>query len=192
MAKIQHDPASPVAQNRTPVRCAVYIRVNVGAVQDTESIRLQRETAEAFIESRESDGWTCVGRYEDIGYSAGKLERPGFQRLLQDINDGKVDYIIVYTLDRLVRLHEDYLMLAGVLRRSGVKVISVFGEPYVVDFNLSHVGSNGRAVDHRRQTSHDGQSSSIPMQLDRILEWAANNGVKIIRDVADSGKPTSS
>jgi DNA invertase Pin-like site-specific DNA recombinase len=130
-----------------------------------------------------------VATYEDIGYSAATAERPGFQRLLADINAGKLDCVVVHTLDRLVRLHEGYEMLAGVLRRSNVKVIAVLGEPYVVDFNLSHVGSKYSAVGCRRQSSQDRQNSSIPMQLDRIREWAANNGVKIIREIAESEEP---
>jgi DNA invertase Pin-like site-specific DNA recombinase len=125
--------ATSAAQAPPPVRCAVYIRVNVGAVQNTESIRLQRKTAEAFLDSHDADSWTCVGTYEDIGHSAGKLERPGFQRLLADINDGKVDCIIVHSLDRLVRMHEHGLMLMALLRRCNAKVIAVCGEPYVVD-----------------------------------------------------------
>ena len=128
--------ATPAAQSPPPVRCAVYIRVNVGAAQDTESIRLQRETAEAFLKSREADGWICVGTYEDIGHSAGKPERPGFQRLLADINDGKVDCIIVHSLDRLVRMHEHGLMLMALLRRCNAKVIAVCGEPHVVDCDV--------------------------------------------------------
>jgi len=117
MTENRHAPVPSDPQEGTTVRCAVYIRVNVGAVQNAEAIRLQRETAEAFVKSREADGWICVGRYEDIGYSAGKLERPGFQRLLQDINAGKPDCIIVHSLDRLFRMHEHSLMLMALLAR---------------------------------------------------------------------------
>ena len=41
--------------------------------------------------------------YEDAGISGGTLERPGLQRLLDDIDAGLVDQIVVYKVDRLTR-----------------------------------------------------------------------------------------
>ena len=40
-------------------------------------------------------------RYDDGGFSGGNTERPGLQRLLADVDAGKVQVIAVYKLDRL-------------------------------------------------------------------------------------------
>lgn len=41
--------------------------------------------------------------YIDDGYSARTLNRPGMQRMIQDVKDRKLDIIIIYKLDRLTR-----------------------------------------------------------------------------------------
>ena len=42
-------------------------------------------------------------RYDDGGFSGGTLERPALKRLLADIEDGRVDVVVVYKIDRLSR-----------------------------------------------------------------------------------------
>ena len=189
MTEDHNHTATPIDQ---PVRCAVYIRVNVSAAHDTESICLQREAARAFLKGRDADGWTCVGTYEDIGHSAGTLERPGFQRLLEDINAGRLDCVIVHALDRLVRMHEDYSMLVALLRRCDVKVIAVFGEPYVVACDLPHVVSKDPSVPYYCHSAQDRQKAYIPIQQDQVRQWAEDHGNEILREFSDDGKPESS
>lgn len=107
-------------------RCAVYIRVNVGAHHSAESVRRQWEAAEAFVASQ---GWTCVATYEDLGYSAGTLARPGLQRLLSDMKAGKIDSVVVHTFDRLVRIPKDYTWLAAEFQRCGMTLVTLHPEP---------------------------------------------------------------
>ena len=45
--------------------------------------------------------------YEDAGISARNMNRPAFQEMIQDIKDGKINKIIVYKLDRLIRSIKD-------------------------------------------------------------------------------------
>ena len=42
------------------------------------------------------------------GFSGGTLNRPGVQRLLEDVREGLVDVIVVYKIDRLSRSLADY------------------------------------------------------------------------------------
>jgi site-specific DNA recombinase len=41
--------------------------------------------------------------YDDGGLSGGTMERPALQQLLADIDQGLVDIVVVYKVDRLTR-----------------------------------------------------------------------------------------
>ena len=56
----------------------------------------------AFIASQRHEGWIAVDDgYDDGGYSGGNMERPALRRLMADIEDGKIDIVVVYKIDRL-------------------------------------------------------------------------------------------
>ena len=63
--------------------------------------------------------------YEDAGISGGTLERPGLQRLLDDIDAGLVDQIVVYKVDRLTRSLSDVAKLVERLEAAGAVFVSV-------------------------------------------------------------------
>ena len=90
---------------RTPpvVRCAIYTRKSTdeGLDQEFNSLDAQREAAEAFIRSQAGEGWTVLpDRYDDGGFTGGNMDRPALQRLLADIEAGKVDCVVVYKVSR--------------------------------------------------------------------------------------------
>ena len=64
-------------------------------------------------------------QYDDGGISGGTLDRPGQQRLLRDIEDGLVDVVVVYKIDRLSRSLADFAKLVEVFDRNGVTFVSV-------------------------------------------------------------------
>ena len=64
-------------------------------------------------------------QYDDGGISSGTLERPGLQRLLEDIEDGLVDVVVVYKIDRLSRSLADFAKLVEGFDRNGVTFVSV-------------------------------------------------------------------
>ena len=64
-------------------------------------------------------------QYDDGGFSGGTLERPACKRLLADIEDGRVDVVVVYKIDRLSRSLMDFAKLVEVFDRNGVTFVSV-------------------------------------------------------------------
>jgi DNA invertase Pin-like site-specific DNA recombinase len=93
----------PVAFKR---RCAIYTRKSSEEGLDMEfnSLDAQREACEAFIVSQKAEGWLRVGdRFDDGGFSGGTLDRPALKRLLADIEEGLIDVVVVYKIDRLSR-----------------------------------------------------------------------------------------
>jgi len=110
------------------LRCAVYTRKSSeeGLEQEFNSLHAQRESCEAYIASQRSEGWVVVrDQYDDGGISGGTLERPGLKRLLADVEDGLVDVVVVYKIDRLSRSLMDFSKLVEVFDRNGVTFVSV-------------------------------------------------------------------
>ncbi len=117
---------SPPASTKT--RCAIYTRKSSdeGLQQDFNSLDAQREAAEAYIASQKAEGWVCLpDRYDDGGFTGGNMERPGLQRLLADIDAGKVDCVVVYKVDRLSRSLMDFAKIVETFERHNVSFVSV-------------------------------------------------------------------
>ena len=93
------------------LRCAIYTRKSSEEGLDMEfnSLDAQREACEAYVASQRAEGWVATrDRYDDGGFSGGTLERPGLTQLLADIDDGLVDVVVVYKIDRLSRSLMDF------------------------------------------------------------------------------------
>ncbi len=109
-------------------RCAIYTRKSTeeGLDQAFNSLDAQRESCEAFIASQRGEGWRAVkARYDDGGISGGHMERPGLKALLADIDDGKIDIVVVYKVDRLTRSLADFAKLVERFDKHEVSFVSV-------------------------------------------------------------------
>ncbi len=69
---------------------------------DSESVINQRELLKSFVKN---NSFNLVKEYVDDGYSGTDFERPGFQKMLEDINNKKINCVIVKDLSRLGRDH---------------------------------------------------------------------------------------
>ncbi len=108
------------------VRVGIYTRQSVASDLEFGSIDAQREAVEAYVASQRGEGWVALpDRYDDHGFSGGNTERPAFQRLMADIDGGKVDVVAIYKLDRLSRSLLDFAHIVDVLQKKGVALVSV-------------------------------------------------------------------
>ncbi len=110
------------------IRCAIYTRKSTeeGLDQEFNSLDAQRESAEAYISSQKEAGWKLVpDRYDDGGFSGGNLDRPALRRLLDDVEAGRVDCVLVYKVDRLSRSLLDFARLMDRFDRRSVSFVSV-------------------------------------------------------------------
>ena len=110
------------------LRCAVYTRKSTDEGLDREfnTLDAQRDACEAYVASQRAEGWLLVrDRYDDGGFSGGTLERPALRRLLADIEQGRVDVIVVYKIDRLSRSLMDFAKLVETMEAHGVTFVSV-------------------------------------------------------------------
>src|SRR5262249_24675802 len=110
------------------VRCAVYTRKSTGEGLEREfnTLDAQRESAEAFIASQQHEGWQCLPtRYDDGGFTGGNMDRRALRRLLEDIEAGRVDCVVVYKVDRLSRSLLDFARLMDTFDKHRVAFVSV-------------------------------------------------------------------
>ena len=109
-------------------RCAIYTRKSSeeGLEMEFNSLDAQREACEAYITSQKAEGWALIrDRYDDGGFSGGTLDRPALKQLIQDVEAGLIDVIVVYKIDRLSRSLMDFARLVEVLDRNNVTFVSV-------------------------------------------------------------------
>lgn len=110
------------------VRCAIYTRKSSeeGLEQEFNSLHAQREACAAFVASQKHEGWVLLPeQYDDGGISGGTLERPALQRLMAEVDEGLVDQIVVYKIDRLTRSLADFAKLVEKLDAAGASFVSV-------------------------------------------------------------------
>jgi DNA invertase Pin-like site-specific DNA recombinase len=105
------------------LRCAIYTRVSTehGLEQEFNSLHAQREAAQAYVKSQAHEGWKPVrDHYDDGGFSGGSMERPALQKLLADIQERRIDIVVVYKVDRLTRSLTDFAKLQRELTEQGI------------------------------------------------------------------------
>ena len=109
-------------------RCAIYTRksTDVRHDRDFSSLESQRETCSAYIRSQRHKGWIeAPDLYEDVAQSGGTLVRPALQRLLDAVERGHVDVVVIYKIDRLTRSLRDFVRLVDLFERHGASFVSI-------------------------------------------------------------------
>ncbi len=109
-------------------RCAIYTRKSSeeGLEQSFNSLHAQREACDAYIKSQTHEGWRVLAQpYDDGGFSGGSMERPGLAALLSDVEQGKIDIVVVYKVDRLTRSLIDFARIVEAFDRHHVSFVSV-------------------------------------------------------------------
>ncbi|HJJ12286.1 MAG TPA: recombinase family protein [Clostridiaceae bacterium] len=89
------------------IRVAKYIRLSRedGDDRESESVENQRDIIDNYIQEHEE--LIEAEEYVDDGYTGTNFNRPGFRRMLKDIEEEKIDCIITKDLSRFGRDHID-------------------------------------------------------------------------------------
>ena len=102
-------------------RVAGYARVSTDSEEQMTSYEAQVDYYTRYIRSR-SD-WQFVDVYTDEGISATNTKkRDGFNRMVQDALDGKIDLIVTKSVSRFARNTVDSLTTVRKLKDAGVEV----------------------------------------------------------------------
>lgn len=109
-------------------RCAIYTRKSSTNRLDAEmnSLVIQREVCSAYITSQKYKSWVELPeRYDDGGQSGSDLDRPALTKLMEDIEQGKVDTVVVYKIDRLTRSLVDFVRLVDLFEQRSITLVSI-------------------------------------------------------------------
>ena len=100
-------------------RAAIYLRVSSDRqAREGDSIPAQRDALRKYINDRPD--LTFAGEYLDDGISGTKADRDELQRLLEDVEQDRIDLILFVKLDRWFRSVRHYTATQEILDRHGV------------------------------------------------------------------------
>lgn len=103
---------------------ALYVRVSTEEqAVNGDSLRTQREELTKYALN---NGFHIFGIYEDDGFSATNLNRPALQRLLKDVEQNKINRILITKLDRLSRGVRNYYKILDTLDEHEVYWQTIF------------------------------------------------------------------
>ena len=107
------------------MKVAIYTRVSTDGQAELEfnSCEAQEAKIKAFLSSQEDMALYKV--YSDPGYTGANLNRPALSELLNDIEQGNIDIVISYKIDRLTRSPKDFYHLIEILDEHNASFISV-------------------------------------------------------------------
>jgi site-specific DNA recombinase len=78
-----------------------------------------------FFPKLTAAGASFPENYDDGGFSGGNIERPALKRMMDDIQNGRIDIVVVYKVDRISRSLMDFYDLLKVFEKHGVEFVSV-------------------------------------------------------------------
>ena len=143
-------------------RIAIYLRLSRDdGNEESQSIQSQREMLTAYVQCQ---GWQIFDEYVDDGFSGTNFNRPDFQRMLNDIEIGKINMVITKDLSRLGR---NYIQ------------VGYYTEEYFPIKGVRYIALN----DNYDSTNEDG-NDFVPLR-NFMNEWYAKDTSKKIRSILD-------
>ncbi len=109
---------APKEQKKKKIKVCAYCRVSTDSSEQENSLDNQRDYYESKIRSNPS--YEFVDVYYDFGISGFKEMRPGFQKMIDDAKQGKIDLILTKSISRISR--NTYLMLKTVRELQSIGV----------------------------------------------------------------------
>ena len=95
---------------------AIYVRQSIDKSDYSISIESQIESCIELVAKGSK-----YEVYSDSGYSGKNTDRPEFQRLMEDIESGLIENVIVWKLDRISRSVADFTQMMAKFKERGVQ-----------------------------------------------------------------------
>lgn len=118
------------------ITAVIYTRISLDKTGEALGVERQEAACRSLCESR---GYNVTRVISENSVSATKGVRPGFGELLQLVKQRRVDVVVAYKVDRLLRKLTDLEDLIKLTEDTGVQIVTAHG-----DIDLS--SSSGRLV----------------------------------------------
>ncbi|MDD4136197.1 MAG: recombinase family protein [Candidatus Shapirobacteria bacterium] len=115
-------------QNKKP--CVIYCRQSSVKQNNNSIINTQEEILKAIADKRELE---IKKIFKDIG------ETTEIKKLIEWINQNKVDYLLVTGIDRLCRHQADFNQLLGLILRKNLKGIITPNKEFDIQKDISSI-----------------------------------------------------
>ena len=110
-----------IRKTAEPLNAVIYARYSSHS-QTEQSIEGQLHDCYAYAEK---NGYRIIGEYIDRALTGKSDDRPDFQRMIKDAEKRQFQVVLVWKLDRFARNRYDSAMYKRILKKYGVRVISV-------------------------------------------------------------------
>lgn len=148
-------------------RAGIYIRVSK-AKRELLDAKRQQPPCEAFVQAQ---GWTVEEVYLDDSTSAySGVPRESFERMLGDVRAGRLDAVVSWQMDRLLRTVEDASAIVAIAKQHGVIIANVGGS-----IDLSTADGRRRFYEAAVAAQYESDLKSERLKL-KHAEIAATGG----------------
>lgn len=145
-------------------RVGAYARVSTGREEQDTSLVNQKLMFEKYILDK---GWTFEKYYQDRKTGT-KAKRPELIKLLEDIEQNKIDIVLVKDLSRLARNGELSYKIANLAKAKGVHIISLDGMVNTMENNVDMFGLLA--------WMYEKESQNLSQRIKSIKEVGASSG----------------
>ena len=153
-------------------KVAIYARLSREDEKDekykgqSESIENQIKYLKSIITTK---GWVLVDIYKDDGYTGTNFDRPDFKRMLDDIDNGKINLVITKDLSRL---------LVDMLETSKYGLYHATNEGYCswyefanTIFKLANINIDIKAINSNEYASRAKRPLNSKLSKDKLIEY---------------------
>ena len=109
---------------------AYYFR----AVHKTDTLYLDNQMQKLLYHASQN-GIAAFALYVDNGYNGLNFNRPAFSLMQQDMNNGRLERIVVTSLDRISRNSLDVIAFADCAAGRGVSLEAINGDHATLDWS---------------------------------------------------------
>lgn len=153
---------------------AIYCRLSKEDVweddtgDESSSIGTQKSILTEYVKQR---GWRLVQTYVDDGYSGTNFQIPGFQNMIKDIEEGKINCVITKDLSKLGRNYLDCgLYLEVFFPEHGVRYISV-------NDGVDTLNKSAMDITPFRNILNEMYAADVSMKVKSALRARLNSGL---------------
>lgn len=183
------------------LRTAIYMRVSTDRqAREGDSISAQRDALRKYIDNHQN--MIFAGEYLDDGISGTKDDRTELQRMLSDVQAGKINLILVTKMDRLHRSLRNFLNMQDTLDKHNCNWLAIWEPMYdsstpqgrmvinlmmnLAQFEAEQTGQRIRQVLAYKVSQGEAVSGSQPVGFSIVdKRLVPNQDAQLVRDIFD-------